>query len=171
MCFSPPHQPCCHCPKLTSFHYTLPFHQSFNGTRAAHSRIIQTLLGRFFCSEYYACFVLTESVSCLCGDLQQTRAHILTDYPIYDAHRHPLRAVSRTLSLRAILSTKYGLEALAKFVTDPLPNHVHRCFARTCKGPILSGWNNTNTPEFVRVDMSMEVGMKSQYPEKWGLRK
>ena len=33
-----------------------PFHQSFNA-RATHSRIIQTLLGHFFCGEYYARFV------------------------------------------------------------------------------------------------------------------
>jgi len=104
-----------------------------------------------------------------CAVTFSKRAPTLSDCPIYDAHRHHLRAVSRTLSLCTILSTKYGLEALAKFVTDPLPNHVHRCFARTCKGPILSGWNDTNTPGFVPVDMSMEVGMKSQYPEKWGL--
>ena len=56
-----------------------PFHWSFNGTRATHSRIIQTLLGHFFCGEYYTCFVPTESVSCPCGDPQQAHAHILTE--------------------------------------------------------------------------------------------
>jgi len=101
-------------PPFTKFS---PFHPSFNGTRATHSRIIQILLGHLFRGEYYACFVPTESASCPCGDPQQTRAHILTDCFIYDAHRHHLRAVSRTLSLPVILSTKSGLGALAKFVT------------------------------------------------------
>ena len=95
-----------------------PFHRSFSDTRATHSRIIQTLLGHFFCGEYYARFVPTESASCPCGDPHQTRTHILTDCPIYEAHRHHLRSVTRTLSLPVILSTKSGLEALTKFVTE-----------------------------------------------------
>ena len=37
---------------------------------------------------------------------------------IYNAHRHHLRAVSRTLSLPIILGTKPGLEALPKFVNE-----------------------------------------------------
>lgn len=95
-----------------------PFHRFFNGTRATHSRIIQTLLGHFFCGEYYARFVPTESVSCPCGHPHQTRAHILTECPNFDAYRHHLRAASRTLSLPVILGTKSGLEALAKFVAE-----------------------------------------------------
>ena len=95
-----------------------PFHRSYNGTRATHSRIIQTLLGHFFCGEYYARFVPSESVSCPCGHPQQTRAHVLTECPIYDPYRHHLRTVSRTLSIPVILSTKSGLQALAKFVNE-----------------------------------------------------
>ena len=63
-----------------------PYHRSFNGTRATHSRIIRTLLRPFFRGEYYAHFVQTESVFFPCSDPQQTHAHILTDRPIYDAH-------------------------------------------------------------------------------------
>jgi len=95
-----------------------PFHRSYNGTRATHSRIIQTLLGHFFCGEYYARFVPTESVSCPCGHPQQTRAHVLTECPIYDAYRHHLHTVSHTLSIPVILGTKSGLQALAKFVNE-----------------------------------------------------
>ena len=57
-------------------------------------------------------------VSCPCGHPQQTRAHVLTECPIYDAYRHHLRTVSRTLSIPVILSTKSGLQALAKFVNE-----------------------------------------------------
>jgi len=64
-----------------------PFHRFFNGTRATHSRVIQTLLSHFFCGEYYARFVPTEPVSCLCGKPQQTHAHILTECPVYEAYR------------------------------------------------------------------------------------
>jgi ribonuclease HI len=95
-----------------------PFHRFFNGTRATHSRIIQTLLGHFFCGEYYARFVPTESVSCPCGHPQQTRTHIITECPNFDAYRHHLRAASRTLSLPVILGTKTGLVALTKFIAE-----------------------------------------------------
>ncbi|KAG2063359.1 hypothetical protein BDR04DRAFT_1038260 [Suillus decipiens] len=71
-----------------------------------------------FCGEYYARFVPTESVSCPRGHPQQTRAHVLIECPVFDAYRHHLRTVSRTLSLPIILSTKSGLEALAKFISE-----------------------------------------------------
>ncbi|KAJ8588982.1 hypothetical protein M405DRAFT_707605, partial [Rhizopogon salebrosus TDB-379] len=95
-----------------------PFHRSFNGPRAVHSRIIQTILGHSFCGEYYARFVPSEPTSCPCGDPHQTRAHILTDCPLYDPYRHHLRAASPTLSLPILLSTKSGLEAIAKFFSE-----------------------------------------------------
>jgi ribonuclease HI len=95
-----------------------PFQQFFNGTQATHSCVIQTLLSHFFCGEYYARFIPTEPVSCLCGEPQQTRAHILTECPVYEAYRYHLRAISPTLTLLVILGTKSGLEALAKFVSE-----------------------------------------------------
>ena len=113
----PTHQPCCHCPKLAPSTKLSPFHRSPNGTRATHSCIIQILLGHFFCGEYYARFVPLNQYP--------ARAVILSKHmptfsqtPIYDAHQHHLRALSRTLSLPVILGTKSSLEALAKIVTE-----------------------------------------------------
>ena len=115
------HQPCCHCPKLPPRSTKLsPFHRSFNGAQATHSHIIQTLLGHFFCGEYYAHFFPTESVSCPCGHSQQTRAHVLTDYPIYDAYRHHLRTVSRTLSLLSYSAPNPALKRSRSSSLNPM---------------------------------------------------
>jgi hypothetical protein len=93
------------------------FHQSFNGPRETHTRIMQILLGHSFCGEYYSRFVPSESVECPCGHPIQTRTHIITECPLLEPHRHHLRTASHPLSLPILLSTKTGLKALAKFIS------------------------------------------------------
>src|SRR5262249_52994100 len=52
--------------------------------REVFGRLTQCRTGHCFCGEYYDSFVPTETVSCPCGELFQTRDHILRDCPRYD---------------------------------------------------------------------------------------
>ncbi|KAJ8593638.1 hypothetical protein M405DRAFT_700852, partial [Rhizopogon salebrosus TDB-379] len=57
-----------------------------------------------------------ETTSCQCGVPHQTRTHILVECPLLEPYRHLLCPTSRSLSQPILLSTKTGLETLAKFV-------------------------------------------------------
>ncbi|KAI5899232.1 uncharacterized protein SCHCODRAFT_02482788 [Schizophyllum commune H4-8] len=51
-----------------------------------------------------------------CGELLQTRQHILAECPQYEEHRYLLRDASRGLSLPVLLGTKKGIAALTEFI-------------------------------------------------------
>jgi hypothetical protein len=93
------------------------FHKNFTGPRETHARIIQAMTGHGFFGDYYGRFVPSEPTTCPCDNTtHQTRNHILAECPLYDEHRHLLRAASNTLSSPMILGTRKGLEALGKFI-------------------------------------------------------
>ena len=96
-----------------------PIHKNFLGNRESHARLIQAVTGHGFFGEYYARFVPSQSTACPCGEAPvQTREHILVECPLYEDHRHYLRAASRSLSLPHILGTADGLKAMAKFISN-----------------------------------------------------
>ncbi|EJD47861.1 hypothetical protein AURDEDRAFT_61486, partial [Auricularia subglabra TFB-10046 SS5] len=74
-------------------------------------------LGHAFMGEYYQRHVPSEDVACPCGKHLQTRDHILLDCERYDEHRHHLAALRPDLNgTHALLSTRKGISALAKFI-------------------------------------------------------
>ncbi|KAK0212341.1 hypothetical protein DFS33DRAFT_1247902, partial [Desarmillaria ectypa] len=74
--------------------------------------------GHGYIGEYYAQFVPSENVDCPCGELFQTREHIIHECPLYEMQRGILRNVSRTLYLPDILGTKEGIAALGEFIEN-----------------------------------------------------
>ncbi|KAG7447139.1 uncharacterized protein BT62DRAFT_1004717, partial [Guyanagaster necrorhizus] len=68
--------------------------------------------------EYYSQFVPSKNVDCPCGELFQTREHILRECPLYEEQRGILRNVSRTIYLPDILGTKEGITALSEFMEN-----------------------------------------------------
>jgi ribonuclease HI len=93
------------------------FHDSFNGSRAIHSRLIQVILGHGFFGQYYSRFVPSENVECPCGEAPlQTIQHILFDCRLHDRPRMLLRRVSRSLSTNILFGTQSGLQALSEFL-------------------------------------------------------
>ena len=95
----------------------LKFHKEYGGPRHIHTRIIQTITGHGFIGEYYSRFLPDVPAECPCDTVDtQTRAHILTDCPLLEEHRHLLSEASQDLSPAVILGTHKGLEALAEFI-------------------------------------------------------
>ncbi|KAL1713735.1 hypothetical protein EV715DRAFT_159860, partial [Schizophyllum commune] len=79
-------------------------------------RVVQTRTGHGYTGEFYNDFLHDVDSNCPCGELLQTRKHILAECPIYGTHRHLLREASPGFSLPVLLGTKKGIEALTEFV-------------------------------------------------------
>lgn len=91
-----------------------PFRQA---PRALFGRLVQCRTGHGFTGEYYSKFVPSEATSCAACRLGiQTRLHILTGYPLYDAHRHILVNAVPSLYLPDILGTDKGFDATINFL-------------------------------------------------------
>ncbi|KAJ6572773.1 hypothetical protein DFH09DRAFT_916441 [Mycena vulgaris] len=84
--------------------------------REVFGRVVQCRIGHSLIGECYAKFVPFENVDCSCGEVFQTREHLLRECPLYEDQRHILEKVSRNISLPEILGTKEGIDALAKFL-------------------------------------------------------
>lgn len=85
-------------------------------SRKIFSRITQARTGHAHIGGYYRWRVPSEIPSCPCGEVLQTRQHILQSCPLYSSHRHILRKISPTISLPVILGTEQGIKALARFI-------------------------------------------------------
>ncbi|KAJ6528059.1 hypothetical protein B0H19DRAFT_969320 [Mycena capillaripes] len=86
--------------------------------REVFGRVTQCRIGHCFTGEYYNQFVHSENVDCPCGEILQTREHILRECPQYAEQRPILEAISRDASLPEILGTREGIAALAKFLEE-----------------------------------------------------
>lgn len=84
--------------------------------RELFGRLVQTRTGHGAFGEYYRRFHIEETQSCPCGETLQTREHIITECNRYDDERKILEKVSEGVTLRDVLGTKEGVEALAKFL-------------------------------------------------------
>lgn len=61
------------------------FHKEYGGPRHVHTRVVQTILGHGFTSEFYHRFIPNLPSECPCGTMMiQTRSHILADCPDYN---------------------------------------------------------------------------------------
>ncbi|KAJ7774347.1 hypothetical protein DFH07DRAFT_693119, partial [Mycena maculata] len=78
--------------------------------REVFGRVTQCRIGHCFIGEYYSIFVPSEDVDCPCGEVFQTREHVLRECPLYEDQRHILKEVSKDVSLPEILGTKKGIE-------------------------------------------------------------
>ncbi|KAF8206201.1 hypothetical protein K438DRAFT_1714509 [Mycena galopus ATCC 62051] len=92
--------------------------KELSGKREVFGRWIQCRTGHGFTGEFYNRFIFSEDVDCPCGEVFQTREHLLCECPQYEGQRHILREASRDLSLPDILGTKEGVAALAKFLEE-----------------------------------------------------
>ncbi|KAG2047211.1 hypothetical protein BDR06DRAFT_897896, partial [Suillus hirtellus] len=63
-------------------------------------------------------FVPTENISCSCGELRQTREHILCKCPLFTRQCIHLREVSRHLISSEIMGTERGNIALVIFLEE-----------------------------------------------------
>ncbi|KAJ7219945.1 hypothetical protein GGX14DRAFT_432501 [Mycena pura] len=84
--------------------------------REVYGRLTQCRTGHGFIGEYYNRFVFSEDVDCPCGEIFQTREHLLCECPQYENQRGILQGASRDMALPEILGTKGGVAALAKFL-------------------------------------------------------
>lgn len=96
-----------------------PFHNSFSGRRAIHSRLIQVILGHGFFGAYFLRFVPTNDIGCQCDHSKlQTAHHILYECPLHDDARMIIRKASRRLSPSHLFGSVPGLTALASFLAS-----------------------------------------------------
>ncbi|KAL1740942.1 RnaseH domain, transposon factor [Schizophyllum fasciatum] len=79
-------------------------------------RVVQTHTGHGYTGEFYNAFLRDVNSNCPCGELLQTRQHILAECPIFEGHHHLLREASNGLSLPILMGTKKGIAALTEFV-------------------------------------------------------
>jgi ribonuclease HI len=94
-----------------------PIHRDFPGSRGAHARLNQAILGHAHIGAYYMRMNIPEPSECPCGEARiQTREHIIQDCELFEAQRHLLHDVDSTLSLSKLLGTKKGLLAMAAFL-------------------------------------------------------
>lgn len=74
--------------------------------------------GHGFFGEYYAKFVPSENSSCPCGMRHQTRAHILTECPLYADHHHLLSDAVPSMHIPDLIGTDKGISAVAEFLRN-----------------------------------------------------
>ena len=102
-------------------------HEHFTHTRRnIYGRLIQCRTGHAFMGEYYNKHVPTEDRSCPCGELLQSRDHILATCPMYADQRQVLKTASEDLVTSDILGTKEGIEALIQFLRATNAFKKHR---------------------------------------------
>ncbi|KAJ6537273.1 hypothetical protein DFH09DRAFT_930974 [Mycena vulgaris] len=94
--------------------------------------------------QYYAKFVPSENVDCPCGEVFQTREHLLRECPLYEDQRHILEKASRDISLPEILGTKEGIDALAEFLDK---SGVFTKTGEPRRQPILPTFEDEPDPE------------------------
>ncbi|KAK0203621.1 RnaseH domain, transposon factor [Desarmillaria ectypa] len=78
------------------------------GKREVYGQVLQCRTGHRYIGD--------ENVDCPCGELFQTREHVIRECPLYEIQRGILQKVSRTLYLSDILGTKEGIAALGEFI-------------------------------------------------------
>jgi hypothetical protein len=84
--------------------------------RRLFALVLQCRTGHGSFGEYFARRNVDEEIGCPCGEVLQTREHILQHCPRYEAHRHILRRISPTVDLSDILGSLKGIKALSKFI-------------------------------------------------------
>ncbi|KAJ7321348.1 hypothetical protein DFH08DRAFT_637798, partial [Mycena albidolilacea] len=67
--------------------------------REVFGRVTQCRTGHYFSGEYYSRFIPSENVDCICGEVYQTREHLLRECPRHVDQRLIPEAVSRDVSL------------------------------------------------------------------------
>ena len=75
-------------------------------------------MGHSYFGEYYLTHNIPECSDCPCGAPLQTRDHILFDCESHEEHGHLVDEGAPDCKLATILSTKKGIDALAKFIRE-----------------------------------------------------
>jgi hypothetical protein len=75
------------------------------------------MINRHHIGEYYREFNIPEDHSCPCGELYQTRLHVLAECPLHDEHRHLLYNDEQNINPTDLFGTKEGIERLTEFLT------------------------------------------------------
>jgi ribonuclease HI len=86
--------------------------------REVFGRLIQCKSNHGYTGEYRRRFHRDEDLGCPCGEIYQTREHILAHCRLHEAERGKLRKASRDIWLPTILGTKKGITALKAFLAE-----------------------------------------------------
>ena len=87
-------------------------------TRHTLGTVTQARTGHGYFGEYYLTHNIPERSDCPCGAQLQTRDHILFECEVHDERGHLVDEGAPDRKLATILSTKKGIDALAKFVRE-----------------------------------------------------
>jgi ribonuclease HI len=85
--------------------------------REVFGRMIQCKTNHGYTGEFRKRFNRDEDLGCPCGEIYQTREHILAHCRLHEAERGKLWKASRDIWLPTILGTKDGTEALKAFLS------------------------------------------------------
>ncbi len=80
------------------------------------SQLIQLRTGHAFIGQYYRQFIPTETINCCCGELIETRLHILQECPLYEEWWHLLNNDENQFNLADILGTDDGATKVSSFL-------------------------------------------------------
>lgn len=86
--------------------------------RRTFSRLVQCLTGHAHVGSYYAKYVPTEDTHCPCGEVTQTRDHIILSCPLFRRQRRTLRDEDGSIKIDDLVGTLQGRERLATFLSS-----------------------------------------------------
>jgi hypothetical protein len=79
--------------------------------------LIQCLTGHAHIGSYYDYMSIDEPTSCPCGEILQTRIHLILECPRFNNQRRLLRdKKTKRIDYETLLGTPRGIRRLAKFL-------------------------------------------------------
>ncbi|PPR03941.1 hypothetical protein CVT26_001146 [Gymnopilus dilepis] len=93
-----------------------PHFAKLKNQRELFGRLVQCRTNHTYSGEFRKRFNLGDPIQCPCGEIVESREHILCACPRYANSRHMLRKVSRDVFVPDILGTKEGITALVDFL-------------------------------------------------------